>query len=280
MEVAVIGGRGFVGREVTRKLREEHDVTTLDPKVGGKHHISTDITVSGSIKKALGKRDFDTVVNLAGLTPMKEPRGVSYGEVHSEGVKNVIDGCEAKGIERLVQMSALGADPEAEMDYLRTKGEGKKKVLDSDLEVTVIEPSIIFDDGNELVHQARMLASTRVFPHLKTRIQPVYRGDVAELFRLSVEGEVGEEVVEAGGPDEMSLFEFVKKIYRSEGYRCHPLPFQTVMSLGLQITEFLPLVPYGVDQARFLKFDNTTEENDAEEYVVLRSVDRWLSEEF
>ncbi|MFB6265806.1 MAG: NAD-dependent epimerase/dehydratase family protein, partial [Candidatus Nanohaloarchaea archaeon] len=174
MDVAVIGGRGFVGTEVSKEL-EGHDVTTVDPEVGGKDHISADITERESIISALGQDDFDAVINLAGLSPMQEPRGVSYEAVHSEGAENVVDACRENGTERLVHMSALGADPDATTEYLRTKGEGKERVLNSGLETTVLEPSIIFDDGNELVRQARRFAPSRVFPHLKTRIQPVYR---------------------------------------------------------------------------------------------------------
>ncbi|MDY6773854.1 MAG: sugar nucleotide-binding protein [Candidatus Nanohaloarchaea archaeon] len=278
MKVAVIGGRGFVGTEVSRRLGEEHEVTTIDPKVGGEGHISADITVPGSIGEALGEEEFDAVVNLAGLTPMKEPRGVSYRELHVEGAGNVVEACEESSVERLVHMSALGADPDSTTEYLRTKGEGKERVLDSGLEVTVLEPSLVFDDGNELVELAKRFASTRAFPNVRTRVQPVYRGDVAELFRLAVEGGVEEEVLEVGGPENMTIFEFVKETYRSEGYSCYPIPLQPLMKFGLYLAEPLPFVPYGADQAKYLYLDNTVEENDAEEYVELTGVEEWLEE--
>ncbi|MFB6265807.1 MAG: complex I NDUFA9 subunit family protein, partial [Candidatus Nanohaloarchaea archaeon] len=100
--------------------------------------------------------------------------------------------------------------------------------------------------------------------------------DVAELFRLAVENDIEEEVLEVGGPEQMTIYGFVKRIYRSEGYRCVPLPVQPLMKLGLYFAEPLPFVPYGADQARFLEFDNTTGENDAEEYVELTGVEEWL----
>ncbi|MFB6294467.1 MAG: hypothetical protein ABEI97_01790, partial [Candidatus Nanohaloarchaea archaeon] len=144
----------------------------------------------------------------------------------------------------------------------------------------VMEPSIIVDTGNELVELAERLAPTRVFPRLETRIQPVYRGDVAELFWLAVDGGIDEEVVEIGGPEQMTMFDLVRRIYNAEGYACHPLPVQSLMSLGLQLSEFVPFVPYGADQARFLRFDNTVEENDAAAYLDLTGMDEWLASAF
>ncbi|MFB6166854.1 MAG: NAD-dependent epimerase/dehydratase family protein [Candidatus Nanohaloarchaea archaeon] len=277
MKVAVIGGRGFVGEAVRRELSEDHEIVTIDPAVGGSNHVSADITVPSSLEGIL--EGFDAAVNLAGLSPMKQPRGVSYEEVHAEGASNVVEACESQGVERLVHMSALGADPESEIDHLRTKGEGERSVLESPLETTVFRPSIIFDHGNELVEMARRFAPTRVFPDLGTRIQPVYRGDLAEMFHMAVESEIPEDSLDVGGPGEMTIFDLAEKVYGSEGYTCHPLPLHGVISVGFQLSEFLPFIPYGMDQARFLKFDNTLEENDASDYVDLKSVEEWLSSE-
>lgn len=274
MEIAVIGGRGFVGSAISRRLREEHDVTTVDPRVGGKGHISADITDAEAMKEVLD--GFDAIVNLVGLSPMKEPRGVSYEEIHVEGAENVVAACEENGVDRLVHMSALGADPDARMAFLSTKGEGEELVLDADLTTTVFKPSTIFDDGHEIVRMAERFSPTRVFPYIRTRMQPVYRGDVVELFRLAVEGETEEEVMEVGGPEQMTLFRFVEKIYNANGRRCYPLPVQPLMVLGLYLMAPLPFIPYGADQARFLGFDNTVAKNDAEDHVELTSVGDWL----
>lgn len=275
MDIAVLGGRGFVGRAVTRLLREEHDVTTVDPRIGGADHISADITDRAMMVEVLD--GFDAVVNLVGLTPMEEPRGVSYEDLHVDGAANVVHACAENGVDRLVHMSALGADPDASTAYLRTKGEGREQVLAADLDTTVVEPSIILGDGGELVQMAERLAWTRVFPYIRTAIQPIERGDVAELFRKAVVGDITEEVLACGGPEEMTLFGLVKRLYRAAGYRCYPLPMQPLLKVLLYLAEPLPFVPYGADQARFLSFDNTVAANDAADYIELTSVGAWLA---
>lgn len=273
MDVAVIGGRGFVGSAVVEALAD-HDVTTVDPEIGGAGHVSADITREEQVMEVL--EGFDAVVNLAGLSPMHEPRGASYEDIHVAGARHVVAACERHGIGRLIHMSALGADPDADAAFLRTKGEGERLVRESGLDAAVFRPSIIFDHGNELVRLAERFAPTRVFPGITTEIQPVYRGDVAELFRLAVEDGLDRDVIEVGGPERMTIYGFAREIYRASGRRCLRLPIMPLLKIGLLLADPLP-IPYGRDQARFLEMANVTAENRAARYVDLTSVDDWLA---
>lgn len=274
MDVTVIGGRGFVGSALTPLLREKHEVTTVDPSPGGNNHITADITEEESLDGVLD--GVDAAVNLAGLTPLKDLGEDAYEAVHVHGAENVVRACSSAGVERLVHMSAVGADPDADTAYLRTKGAGRDIVLGSDVDTTVFEPSIIFDDRNQLVRIARKLAPTRLFPDLRTPVQPVYRQDVAELFRMAVEGAIADDVLQIGGPEGMTLFEFVEKIYASRGYSCVPVPARLLLAANLHLAVFLPLIPFGNDQFRFIEMDHTVDVNDAETYIDLASVDEWL----
>lgn len=278
MKIAVLGGRGFVGSAVTEQLREHgHDVTTVDPNIGGANHISLNI-----LSKHLPERleGFDAVVNLVGLSPMHEPRSTTYEKIHVRGARNVVASCQVNGIEKLVHMSALGADADADTEFLRTKGEAEEIVRNSGLDATILRPSMIFDTENELVRAASRFAWTRMFPNVRTRVQPIYRQDVVTVFAQAVEGAVDEGILELGGPDQMALFDFVKQIYNANGYPCHALPVVPLMKLGLYMFEYVPIIPFGTDQARYLEVDNTTGDNDAEEYADLTAYGDWLEETY
>lgn len=273
MNIAVLGGRGFVGSAVTDALTQ-HTVMTMDPGRGGPHHVQVDITDTERVEEAVD--GFDAVINLVGIAPTHKPKGTTYTAVHVRGARNVVRACRRNGINRLVHMSALGADPDGPTAFLRTKGAGERTVLESGLDVTVFRPSTIFDDGNPFVRAARRFAPTRLFPHFTMRMQPVYRGDVARMFVKAVEGDIEETAFDIGGPKQMTLFQFAKRIYNAEGYRCIPLPVQRVASVGMHLMEFIPFMPFGADQARSLRLDNTVEENDAPAYIDLISVEEWL----
>lgn len=299
MNVCILGGRGFVGSAVTETMRKRgHDVTTLDPAIGGDrtvlqgervleqrsvehcdHHISADI-LSMDLDEHL--QGFDVVVNLVGLSPMIQPGTPGYHDLHVAGAENVVAACEKNDIARLVHMSALGADPDADMAFLATKGLGEQVVLDAEdaVDVTVFKPSIIYDRGNELVRYAELFAPTRLFPDMPTPIQPVYRGDMAALFAEAVDGHIEESVLEVGGPDTMTMFQFVKQIYNANGYACYRLPVLPLMTLGLRVMEYVPFAPWGRDQARFLTFDNTTDDTTADRYVDVTSYEDWVTETY
>ncbi len=271
----VLGGRGFVGEAVCAAL---DDPVTGDPGDGGDDHVQVDVTDRGQVDAALAAVAPDAVVNLVGLTPVRDPRGTTYEAVHVDGARTVATACADAGVDRLVHMSALGAAPDASTAYLSTKGRGEAAVLDADIDATVVRPSLIVDDGNPFVHACRRLAPTRMFPDLRAQVQPVYRGDVAALFDVAVAGGIDERRVDVGGPAAMSWFGFARRLYRAEGCRCVPVPVSVFLSLGLRAAEHLPL-PVGRDQATYLSIDNVADENDAARYAALTSMDDWLVEE-
>lgn len=279
MKVCVIGGQGFVGSAVATELRQrDHDTTTMDPGKGSDDHISLSI-LDENLQDHL--HDFDAVVNMVGLSPMKQPGTPGYYDLHVSGAENVVLACKTAGVETLVHMSALGADPNAKMEFLATKGRGEEIVLDANMrETTVFRPSLIFDHGNELIRYASLFAPFRVFPQIPARMQPIYRRDVASLFADAVEGSITEQVCEIGGPEKMSLFEFVRHIYNARGYTCYRLPVLPLMRFGLNVLEYVPFSPFGKEQARFLAFDNTTNENRASDYISLTAVTDWCQEAF
>ncbi len=277
-DICVLGGRGFVGSAVTSALRRNgHTVTTMDPHIGGDQHVSASILSTDLDAFVEG---FDTVVNLVGLSPMKQPGVPGYHDLHVAGAENVVGACQENDIDQLVHMSALGADPTADTVFLRTKGEAEETVLDAGLDVTVIRPSMIFDHGSELIQYAQLFKPLRMFPRIPVEVQPVYREDVATLFAQTVEDRIAETIVEVGGPNTMTLFTYVKQLYNAQGYACYPVPVLPVMKAGLYMAEYMPFIPFGRDQARFLSFTNTTQRNDAADYINLTAYDAWLQQEF
>jgi NADH dehydrogenase len=274
MDVLVTGGDGFVGRNLCDELAERgHDVTALsrdpDPSVF-EADVDTaigDVTAYDSMVGAFEGRD--AVVNLVALSPLFQPSGgdEQHFEIHLGGTENAVRATEENGIERFVQMSALGADPRGPTAYIRSKGEAEEVVRDAALDWTIVRPSVVFGDDGEFVSFTRQLTPPYLAPLPRggrTRFQPVWIGDLAPMLAAAVteDGHTGEHY-EIGGPATLTLADVAKLASRAEGKSVSivPVPME-LTKLGMGLADPLPVVPFGSDQARSLEMDNTVADND------------------
>ena len=70
--------------------------------------------------------------------------------VHVDGARNVAEAARDAGATALVHVSAIGADPESQSRYGRTKGEGEAAVRAAFPSATIVRPSLVFgpEDGS------------------------------------------------------------------------------------------------------------------------------------
>ncbi|MFB6146090.1 MAG: complex I NDUFA9 subunit family protein [Halobacteriaceae archaeon] len=280
MDVLVTGGTGFIGTHLCRELVDRgHDVTALsrdpDPKaVPAAVEVAVgDVTAYDSIEGAV--EGVDAVVHLVALSPLFQPSGGAHrhAEVHRDGTENVVRAAETAGVDRLVHLSALDADPDGPTAYLRAKGEAEEIVRDSSLDWTVFRPSVIFGDGGEFVSFTRTLTPPLVAPLPgggRTRFQPIWVGDAVELFADALAGDdhVGE-VYEIGGPEVLSLADVARMAARAEGGSVQVVPIpMSLAGLGMSVAGAIPGVPFGRDQYRSLQIDNTAPDNDVAAFGV------------
>ncbi|RLM57047.1 complex I NDUFA9 subunit family protein [Halobellus sp. Atlit-31R] len=274
MKVLVVGGSGFIGSALCRELKERgHDVTTLSrspssedlPK--GVNKVMGNVTDYGSIRGAF--EGMDAVYNLVALSPLFKPNGGDqmHDRIHRKGTEHVVRAAEKHDVGHLVQMSALGADPDGPTAYIRSKGEAEEIVTESVLDYTIFRPSVVFGEGGEFISFTKLLAP----PYLsalpgggKTRFQPIWVGDLVPMLADAIESDdhVGQ-IYEIGGPDKLTLAEIARMIHKSDGRSTTVVPVPMGLAkVGLTIGDAIPGFPMGKDQYRSLQFDNVTSDND------------------
>ncbi|MFB6169974.1 MAG: complex I NDUFA9 subunit family protein [Haloarculaceae archaeon] len=294
MKVLVTGGTGYIGEQLCTELDERgHDVTALarHPESAdlpaGVERVQGDVTASDSIEAAFEGQD--AVVNLVALSPLFKPRGGDrrHFEVHLRGTENVVAAAEEHDVGRLVQMSALGADPDGPTAYIRAKGQAERVVRESDLEWVILRPSVVFGEGGEFVPFTRKLTPPFVAPLPgggKTRFQPIWVGDLVPMLADAVEGEAhAGETYELGGPEVVTLAEVARRIHRAKGRPLTVVPVPMALAgVGLKVAGSIPGFPMGADQYRSLRMDNTVEDNDVDAFgydeADLRTLDDYLAE--
>ena len=273
--VTVFGGSGFVGSQLVRAFarrgwrvrvacRRPDRAWKLQTSgsVGQIQAVRCDATNPDDVANAL--QGADAAVNLIGI--LYESGRRSFHALHVEASRNIAEAVAAANINRLVQISAIGADPESESDYALSKAAAEMAVREVKPDAVVIRPSIIFGAGDDFLNRFAQMAQVSPFLPLigggKTRFQPVYVADVAEaIARATVLPEAAGRTFELGGPAVMTFEEVLKLILR-ETYRSNgliPLPFFAARAIGsmAQLTAMVGIPPVLTrDQVVLLEKDN------------------------
>ena len=204
-KVLLLGGSGFVGTYIVNRLsqrgidvtvptrrRERTKALIMQP---GVEMPEANIHCPETLVELM--RGHDAVINLVGILHSRDvqfPYSKDFAEAHIELPKKIIAACKAAGVQRLVHMSALHANPLAPSEYLASKGEGEALVMASkgELGVTVFRPSVIFGLGDSFLSMfANVLKKLPFFPlgFGHARFQPVWAADVADAFVDSLDDE-------------------------------------------------------------------------------------------
>ena len=225
----MVGGSGFVGRHLVAALaaRGAEVVVPTRRRERAKHLIllPTVDVVEADVRDARALAALaagcDAAVNLAGIL-----HGPDFKPAHVELAQAVVNACRMAGIKRLLHMSALGADPAAPSEYLRSKGIGEQAVLAADdLEVTAFRPSVIFGPEDRFLNLfARLAAFSPVLAIAspEARFQPVYVGDVVKAMLAALDGRAQSSGT-AGkrydlcGPDQLTLRELMQFVCAATG---------------------------------------------------------------
>ena len=287
--VTVFGGSGFVGRHTVRALarsgwrvraavRRPDLAGHLQPmgNVGQIHAVQANVRYPDSVAAAV--QGADAVINLVGILA---PTGrQSFDAVHLKGAKAIAKASAQAGVSRLVHMSALGADPNSNSDYAKSKGRAEQAVLAAFPGAVIVRPSIIFGPEDEFFNRfASMASSAPLLPLIgggRTRFQPVFVGDVAEAIKNACEGTgTPGTVYELGGPETATFRQLLEQIRkwtdRHAGFM--PVPFWMAKLLAI-LTWPLPnaLRPMTLDQVRLLQKDNVVSESAIQEGRTLEAL--------
>lgn len=270
--VTVIGGSGFLGRQIVRRLAQEGyrlRVTTRKPShagavlpsgtVGQIALVKADIRNETEVARAV--EGAHAVVNLVGI--LKPSGGRTFDAIHAEGAATVARLAAKAGVARLIHISAIGADAKSRSAYARSKAEGEAAVHEAFPAATILRPSVVFGSGDGFFNRfASLIRMSRIaiplFGGGATKFQPVFVGDVADAVASALaDARTSGRTYELGGPSVYTLKEVLDLIAKTIERRRYyiPVPF-FLLDLGAALTGWLPFAPVTLDQARLLRVDN------------------------
>ena len=275
--VTIYGGSGFVGRYIARRMakqgwrvrvavRRPNEAIFVRPYgvVGQVEPVLCNIRDDASVRAVI--QGADVVVNCVGI--LNETGKNRFDAVQHEGAERIARIAAEQGIARMVHVSAIGADAQADSDYARSKALGEEGVLRHMPQAVILRPSIIFGPEDQFFN--RFASMSRLGPVLpvvgaNTRFQPVYVDDVAQAAVQGILGHAAPGVYELGGPDVNTFRELMGQmlgvIRRRKLVLNVPFWAASVMGFGF---DMLQAVTLGLienkmitrDQVKNLKRDN------------------------
>jgi NADH dehydrogenase len=277
--VTVFGGSGFIGNQVTRALARAGyriRVAVRRPGLGYKLPLMGDVgqveVVQANLRNpaSIGRAldGAEACVNLVGL--LYETGRQRFAGLHAEGAKEIAAACAARGITRLVQMSALGADPNSLSKYARTKAEGEAAVRKLAPQAVILRPSVVFGVDDQFFNRFAALASLLPVMPLPgggaTRFQPVFVGDLAAAVVAAVRDPAAAgKTFEIGGPEVYTYRQIIEmtlaQIQKSRPLLSLPWPLAKLVGrVGDLQAKLLPFAPVLTsDQVELLRKDSVVD---------------------
>jgi NADH dehydrogenase len=272
MKIFLTGGSGFIGSHVRKALLQKgHEIRLLTHRQevcteDGVELVEGDVTRPETFAgKVAG---CDATINLIGIIREFPGRGISFERLHLDATRNIIDAARGAGVSRHIQMSALGARPEAVSGYHRSKYLAEEVVRKSGLLWTIFRPSIVFGPEDDFINKlAGYIRSFPVMPVIGDglyRLQPIAVDDVARCFALALEmPETAGSTFELCGQDRLSYNDMVDTIGRVLGRprvtKIHnPLGLMKVVVPLFQGFSFFPIT---MDQILMLTEENICDGN-------------------
>lgn len=263
--VTVLGGGGFIGRYVCEELfktevrvraaqREPRAAHFLQPlaAVGQLDLMAVNMLRPESLERVI--EGSWAVINLVGVF------GGDLERIHVESAGRAAELAAKTGASSFVHVSAINADPEAASIYGSTKGRGELAVRAAFPGATIIRPSLVFGQEDQLTNRFASMARLPILPVLggRTKFQPVYVRDLAKAIAAAATdpARYGGKIFELGGPEVMTMRDLNAAIAQAACQDPDIVELPDFVGNAMSYLGFLPGAPLTRDQWLMLQKDN------------------------
>jgi uncharacterized protein YbjT (DUF2867 family)/membrane protease YdiL (CAAX protease family) len=235
MRILVAGASGFVGRHVVAALEARgHEVVGLDR--GRRTGASSMRRVRGDVASesvpAPALAGAGAIVNVIGI---KRPDGAqTFEAVHVDGTRRLIEAAQAAHVPRFIHVSVVASRPDEDSPYHDTKWRAEQLLRESGLAATILRPSVIYGDGDDMLsHLAKMIRFAVLFPVVgrgESLLQPVDVRDVAEAVTQAIaRPETAGRTYDVVGPERVRLRDIVRMVAEALGLPVWIVPTPVVV---------------------------------------------------
>ena len=213
MRILLTGASGFVGSHLLHALQKNSysvTVCTHRKHVGlatKTHTITVDFMQLQRAEDWIAHLEgVDVVINSVGI--IAESSRQSFEMLHHQSPAALFHACEIAGVQRVIQISALGADETAVTPYHLSKKSADDVLRNSSLDWFILRPSLIYGRGGKSSALFQKLSNLPIIPLLdegQQMIQPVHISDVVATVLRCLDVDVtGKQTIDVVGEKAVS----------------------------------------------------------------------------
>lgn len=244
--ILVTGATGFVGRSLMARLAREEIAARA---------------YNGRINNPLALRqqlqDVDIVIHLAGAEARGRRRLLNHVDI--DGSARLLEECRRAGVQKIIYLSRIGADPASLHQLLWTKGIVERQIQKSGIPYTILRAASLYGRGDRFFEMIVALAIWS-WPFVwlpgggTTPFQPLW---VEDLTRCTVAAlrrpDLQNKIITVVGEERLHYRLLAQTLLDAAGLKRLPLSLPLIL-LGPLTTLFFrwwywpPVTRYGVDR--------------------------------
>lgn len=272
MNVLITGASGFIGSHITDALMScDYNVTVcVRNSELAKRRWPRAYIISGDFSKDHDSsiwqsrlEGIDIVINAVGI--IRESRSQSFNALHTIAPCALFTACRKAGVEKVIQISALGSDETAFSQYHLSKRAADDYLMSLDLNWTIIMPSIVYGPGAKSMAFFKALAALPFTPIIDKGdqpVQPIHINDLVRSVLTVIQSEKKQHLrIEMVGPEAITIKEIYSRLRQWLGLnkaRYFSIPYRQAIIAGY-FGGFMGNAPMTKESIEMLRRGNTAE---------------------
>jgi NADH dehydrogenase len=219
VRVLVLGGRGFIGRNIVAKLQAQGAQVLIGSRYAAEGNVMQvrmqEMQYAEDWTAVL--KNVDVVVNSVGI--LRERKNETYPSIHTFAVESLADACAQLGV-RLIHISAIGLTETAKSGFITSKYWGEQAILASGANALIVRPSLLDGEGGYGAKWFRRVATWPLQMVMKSDglVAPLQVTDLGvAVANLLMNNTQTPNIIELGGSETLSIPAYLQMLRQRSG---------------------------------------------------------------